>query len=163
MQIVKNKVGFIHYELKDEQGQVLDSSAGREPLGYIQGIGNLIPGLESELEGKKIGDKISTVIQPKDAYGEIDGNRILIVPKGNFQKNEGEPELEAGIRVQVDSNEGPQIALVTKIEGENVTLDLNHPLAGVTLHFDVEVVNVRDAEAVELEHGHVHGPGGHQH
>ena len=162
MQITKNKVGFIHYELKNCNGEVLDSSAGREPLGYIQGVGNLIPGLESELEGKKTGDKVSAVIAPKEAYGEIDSNRVHIVSKVGFQ-GDGNEELKEGMRVQVDTNEGQQVAMVTKIEGENVTLDLNHPLAGVTLHFEVEIIRVRDAETIELEHGHVHGPGGHNH
>ncbi|MEZ5003077.1 MAG: peptidylprolyl isomerase [Chitinophagales bacterium] len=162
MQIAKNKVGFIHYELKNEKGEILDSSAGREPLGYIQGIGNLIPGLEKELEGKKTGDKLSVVIAPEDAYGTFNPNAVHVVPKSGFQ-GEGNEELQEGMRVQVDSNQGVQIAMVTKIEGENVTLDLNHPLAGVTLYFSVEIMGVRDAEAVELEHGHVHGPGGHHH
>jgi len=162
MEIGNKKVATIHYELKNGEGQVLDSSAGRDPLVYIQGIGMLIPGLESELNGKKQGDNVTAVIEPKDAYGDYQEANVHVVPKAGFQ-SEGDETLQPGMRVQVDTNNGQQVALVTKIEGEDVTLDLNHPLAGQTLHFAVEVVDVREATAEELDHGHVHGPGGHQH
>jgi len=162
MKIEKNKVVQIHYTLSNEEGQVMDSSANSEPLSYIQGIGNLIPGLENELEGKAVGDKLIAVIQPADAYGERDAQKQHVVPKSGF-RSEGSEELQIGMRVQVDTGEQKAVAMVTNIEGENVTLDLNHPLAGMTLHFDVEVIEVRDAQQEELDHGHVHGPGGHQH
>jgi FKBP-type peptidyl-prolyl cis-trans isomerase SlyD len=160
MNISKNKVVNIHYTLSDKEGQVLDSSKNSDPLAYIHGIGALIPGLETELEGKAVGDKLLAVIQPSDAYGEWDTNKQHVVSKQGFK---GDEELKVGMRVQVDTGQGHAVAVVTSIEGEEVTLDLNHPLAGMTLHFDVEVTDVREASQEELDHGHVHGPGGHHH
>ena len=160
MKVAENKVVQMHYTLKDEKGTVLDSSDGREPLAYIQGVGNIIPGLEKEMDGKAVGDKLNAVIAPEDAYGVRQESMIQEVPKSGFQ---GDEELAAGMQVQVGTNNGTAVATVTNVGDENVTLDMNHPLADVTLHFDVEVMEVRDATAEELEHGHVHGPGGHQH
>jgi len=162
MNIEKNKVVQLHYTLTNDEGQVMDSSANGAPLAYIHGIGNLIPGLEKELEGKAAGDKLLAKIAPAEAYGEWEAGKQHVVPKSGF-KGEGNEQLEIGMRVQVDTGQQQAIAMVTNIEDENVTLDLNHPLAGMTLHFDVEVVEVRDAAQEELDHGHVHGPGGHQH
>lgn len=150
----------MHYTLKDDKGLTLDTSDGREPLAYIQGVGNIIPGLEKEMEGKEVGDKLQAVISPEEAYGVRQENLVQKVPKSGFQ---GDEELKEGMQVQVSTNNGVAIATVAGIDGEEVTLDLNHPLADVTLHFDVEVMDVRDATKDELEHGHVHGPGGHQH
>ena len=160
MKVADKKVVQMHYTLKDETGATLDSSDGRDPLAYIQGVGNIIPGLEKEMEGKATGDKINVVIAPEDAYGVRQDNLVQIVPKSGFQ---GDEELSKGMQVQVGTPNGEAIATVTKIEGDDVTLDMNHPLADATLHFDVEVMEVRDATAEELEHGHVHGPGGHKH
>jgi len=160
MNISKNKVVQIHYTLKDKEGQVLDTSANSDPLAYIHGIGALIPGLESELEGKSEGDKLLAVIEPEDAYGEWDAGKEHVVSKDGFR---GDEELTTGMRVQVDTGQGHAVAVVTKIDGNAVTLDLNHPLAGMTLHFDVEIMGVREATAEEIDHGHVHGPGGHHH
>ena len=160
MKVGENKVVQMHYTLKDDKGTVLDSSDGREPLAYIQGIGNIIPGLEKEMDGKEVGEKLTAVIAPEDAYGVRQETMVQEVPKSGFQ---GDEELQAGMQVQVGTSNGTAIATVTKVGDENVTLDMNHPLADVTLHFDVEVMDVRDATAEELEHGHVHGPGGHQH
>ena len=150
----------MHYTLKDDQGIVLDSSEGKTPLAYIQGAGNIIPGLEKQLEGKAIGDKINAVVAPEEGYGTRHDNLVQVVSSQGFQ---GDEELTEGMQVQVETNNGVSIALVTKIDGEDVTLDLNHPLAGMTLHFDVEITNVREATSEELDHGHVHGPGGHEH
>ena len=161
MKIESNKVVHMHYKLTNTSGEVLDNSEGQEPLAYIQGIGNIIPGLEKEMEGKKVGDKLTASIEPKDGYGEIKSELIQIVPKSGFEG--GENELKIGMQVQVETNDGLQVANVTSIEGEDVTLDLNHPLAGMQLNFNVEVMEVRDATADELEHKHVHGPGGHHH
>lgn len=160
MKIEDNKVVQMHYQLTDENGTVIDTSAGHEPLTYIQGVGNIITGLEKQLAGKSAGDKVKAVVEPGEGYGERNENLIQIVPKSGFQ---GDEELTVGMQVQVGTQEGQAIASVTKIEGEDVTLDMNHPLAGETLNFDVEVVSVRDATKEELDHGHVHGPGGHQH
>lgn len=160
MIIEKHKVVHIHYELKDKEGQVIDSSAGRDPLAYIQGIGNLIPGLEKELEGKQKGDKLLAIIQPDEAYGHYDANKVFVVNRSGFQ---GTEEINPGMRVQVDLEKGPAVAVISKVDGDDVTLDMNHPLAGQVLHFDVEVLEIREADAEEISHGHVHGPGGHQH
>lgn len=162
MQVSQNKVVTIHYTLTNDEGQKMDSSRKGQPLPYIHGIGNLIPGLEKELEGKSAGAKLLAVIEPKDAYGEWESSKEHLVPLAGFQ-GQGDEKLATGMRVQVDMGEQKAVAMVTKIEGDQVTLDLNHPLAGQTLHFDVEIMDVRDAEQVELDHGHVHGPGGHEH
>jgi FKBP-type peptidyl-prolyl cis-trans isomerase SlyD len=153
VQISDKTVVDIHYSLKDKQGELLDSSEGRSPLAYIQGIGNIIPGLEKALEGKTAGDKIQAVIQPEDAYGVRDEQLVWTVPKSNFQE-QSEVRINAQFRVETD--QGMRVATVTGVEGDNVTVDLNHPLAGEELHFDVEVINVREATKEELSHGHVH-------
>lgn len=161
MKIEANTVVHMHYKLTNANKEVLDNSEGQEPLAYIHGIGNIIPGLEKEMEGKKVGDKISAYVAPQDGYGEIVAELIQIVPKAGFDG--GEDELQVGMQVQVETNEGGQVANVTNIEGEDVTLDLNHPLAGMELNFDVEVIEIRKATTEEIEHKHVHGPGGHKH
>ncbi len=160
MQITNNKVVQMHYKLTDDQGNVIDSSEGREPLSYLQGAGNIIPGLERQMEGKAAGDKFKAVVEPAEGYGEYDESLMQVVPKSGFQ---GDMEPEVGMQVQVGTQQGTTIASIAKIEGEEVTLDMNHPLAGMRLNFDVEVVDVRDATEEELAHGHVHGPGGHEH
>ena len=160
MIIAKESVVTMHYTLKNEAGEVLDTSAGREPLVYLHGVGGLISGLEKELEGKQANDKLNAVIPPEEAYGSRRDDLLRVVSKEGFQ---GEEALVEGMRVQLETDRGPAVAVVSGIEGENVTLDLNHPLADVTLHFDVEVLNVREAEVEEIAHGHVHGEGGHQH
>lgn len=161
MNIEPNKVVQIHYTLANDNNEVMDSSREREPLAYIHGIGQLVPGLENELNGKKAGESFKAAIKPEDAYGMQDDNLIAKVAKSGFTG--GSNELEVGMQVQVETQEGAKIAHVAAIEGEEVTLDLNHPLAGMTLHFDVEVMDVREATAEELEHGHVHGADGHHH
>jgi FKBP-type peptidyl-prolyl cis-trans isomerase SlyD len=163
MKIEKDKVVHIHYTLTNGDDELIDTTDGKGPLAYIHGYNYVITGLETELTNKVVGDKFETVIKKEDAYGEYDMELVYIVPKKNFDGGEG--ELEVGMQVQVDVSEDQKeaIALVTKIEGEEVTLDLNHPLSGEELHFDVEVVEVRDATSEELDHGHVHGPGGVEH
>jgi FKBP-type peptidyl-prolyl cis-trans isomerase SlyD len=163
MKIAQNRVVQMHYTLKDEHGSTIDSSEGQEPLAYIQGIGNVVPGLEDALEGKSKGDKLQVIIEPADGYGDRNDEMVQQVSKSGFQSGEESEELVPGMQVQIETNNGPSIAMVTNIEGDNVTLDLNHPLAGVTLNFDIEVVDVRASTDEEIEHGHVHGPGGHHH
>lgn len=160
MQVQKNKVVAIDYKLTNAKGELIDSSANHGPLLYIQGIGNLIPGLEKELEGKSAGDNIKVTIAPKDGYGERNDSLCQTVPKTQFESTEA---LEVGMQFEVETEQGELVVAVTKIEGDNVTVDGNHPLAGVELHFDVTVKQVRDASAEELAHGHVHGEGGHHH
>lgn len=156
MQISKHKVAAIHYTLTNNEGQVLDSSAGREPLYYIQGIGNLIPGMEEGLEGRKQGDKFDLKVSPEKGYGVKDDKMIQRVPRSAF----GGGEIKKGMQFQ--TNHG-QVVTVTEVDLSEITVDANHPLAGVELNFAVEVVSIREATADELAHGHVHGPGGHHH
>jgi FKBP-type peptidyl-prolyl cis-trans isomerase SlyD len=160
VKIENNRVVQIHYTLKDDQGEILDSSINQDPLPYIHGVGALIPGLEKQLLGKEKGDKFTAIVDPADGYGEYDEEQVFEVPADGFQ---GEDEIELGMQVQLDTEDGPAIATVTEIEGDVITLDLNHPLAGVSLHFEVEVMEVREATKQELEHGHVHTPGAHHH
>lgn len=162
MTVDKSKAVFIEYVLKNAEGELIDTTEGRGPLGYIHGFNYLIAGLENELNGKKVGDKFDLKLGEEEAYGPYDTELVYIVPKANFEG--GEEELEIGMQVEVNTNQdGNAIALVTNIEGEEVTLDLNHPLAGEELNFSVEVVNIREASQDELDHGHVHGEGGVHH
>ncbi len=160
MEIMADRVVLIHYTLKDDNGAVLDSSAGGEPLAYIQGHGNLVPGLEKALEGQQEGSTLAVSIAPADGYGVRDEGLIQRVPKRSLQ---GAGELKKGMQFQARTEDGMRLFTVTAVVGDMVTLDGNHPLADQTLNFDVEVVTVREATGEELEHGHVHGAGGHHH
>lgn len=154
MQISRHTVASIDYKLTDDQGQVLDTSEGREPLTYLHGAGNLIPGLETALEGNAPGDSVSVTVDPSEGYGERDENLIQQVPMAAF---EGVDEIEPGMRFQATDEQGQgRIVTVTAIEGDEVTVDANHPLAGVPLNFEVSVVEVREASEDEIEHGHAH-------
>lgn len=160
MQVAADAVVLIHYTLKDDAGKVIDSSAGGEPLAYIQGHGNLVPGLEKALEGKKDGDSIAVSITPADGYGVRNEALVQRVPRRSLQ---GAGDIRKGMQFRAQTDEGMRVFTVTAVVGDMVSLDGNHPLADQTLHFDVEVVNVREATEEELEHGHVHGVGGHHH
>ena len=157
MQISKDLVASIHYTLKNAEGEVLDTSEGQEPLHYVHGAQNIVPGLEKELEGKTSGDKLSVVVEPIDGYGEYNAELIQELPKDMFA---GVDNIEVGMEFQSQTPEGGmQIIEVKSIDGDKVTVDGNHPMAGQTLHFDVEITAVREATKDELEHGHVHGEG----
>ncbi len=160
MQVAADKVVLIHYTLKDDKGEVIDSSAGSDPLAYIQGHGNLVPGLEKALEGKQKGNKVIVSVPPEEGYGKHDAKLIQRIPKRSLQ---GASQVKKGMQFQARTDEGVRVFTVTAIAGDMVTLDGNHSMADKTLHFDVDVVEVRDATAEELEHGHVHGAGGHHH
>lgn len=160
MQVSKDKVVSIDYTLRDDQGQVLDTSSGREPLPYLHGAQNIIPGLEAALEGKRVGDTLSVTVLPADAYGERDAELVQDVPRDRFQ---GVSQIEPGMQFQAQTPQGRRIVTVTKVDDQNVTVDANHPLAGQTLHFEVTVKDVRQATPEEVQHGHAHGPGGHHH
>ena len=160
MQISKDKVVSIDYTLTDSKGEVLDSSSKGHPLQYIQGQGHLIPGLEKVLEGKKTGDSLKAQIPASEGYGARDESLMQTLSKESF----GEiPDLKVGMELEAESDEGVRVITVVGIEGDEVIVDGNHPLAGMDLHFDVTVVGVREATKDELGHGHVHGPGGHHH
>lgn len=160
MQIANDVVASIEYTLTDDKGNVIDSSVGGEPLAYLHGAGNIIPGLESALEGKKVGDSFKVSVAPAEGYGEKDEGLLQVVPRSMFR---GVDQVEVGMQFHAQTDYGMQVITVAKVEGDNVTVDGNHPLAGQNLNFDVKVVEVRAATAEELEHGHVHGPGGHHH
>lgn len=152
--IGNNQVVSMHYTLTDSTGNVLDSSNEGAPLSYLHGAGNIIPGLEQALVGKAEGEQVQAVIAPEEAYGEPQPDLVQVLPKEAFQ---GVDQVEPGMRFQAESADGSTRQLtVTDVEGDEVTVDANHPLAGVELHFDVKVVDVRDATEEELEHGHVH-------
>jgi len=160
VEVSADKVVLIHYTLKDDKGAVLDTSAGGDPLAYIQGHGNLVAGLEKALEGKQHGSKVIVSVPPEEGYGKHDAKLIQRVPKRSLQ---GAGQIKKGTQFQARTEDGMRLFTVTAIVGDMVTLDGNHPLADQTLHFDVDVVSVRDATSEELEHGHVHGAGGHHH
>lgn len=151
----------MHYELKDAEGEVLDSSKGQEPLVYLHGAGNIIPGLEEALVGKTVGDTVDAVIAPEKGYGMPVDALVQTVPKEAF--GEEVSKVEVGMRFQAETEQGPVPVVVTAMDDTTVTVDGNHPLAGKELHFNVSIAEVREASAEETEHGHVHGPGGHQH
>ncbi|NNM51748.1 MAG: peptidylprolyl isomerase [Pseudomonadales bacterium] len=160
MKIATNKVALINYTLSNDQGEVLDSSEGAEPLAYIHGAGNIIPGLENALQGRQKGDSFKVSIPAEEGYGERDDRLTQVVSKDMFS---GVDEIEIGMQFHAQTDAGMQVITVTAVEGDEVTIDGNHPLAGETLHFDVDIVEVRDASSEELDHGHVHGTGGHHH
>ena len=160
MQIAQDTVVAIRYTLKNDAGETLDASSDGEPLTYLHGNGNLVPGLERALEGKKVGDKLSVAVPAADAYGELDGDLIQDVPRTAFR---GIDDIQIGMQFQAQSNHGPRSVVVTKVTPEVITVDGNHPLAGQNLNFEVEIADIRTATREELEHGHVHGPGGHHH
>lgn len=154
MQIAENTVAAIDYTLTDDAGEVLDSSEGREPLAYLHGAGNLIPGLEQALEGSTEGESMKVTVEPENGYGERSEDLIQNVPMEAFS---GVDQVEAGMRFQATDDQGNvRVVTVTDVADEEVTVDANHPLAGQKLHFDVNVVEVRAASEEEVEHGHVH-------
>ena len=153
MQVEKNKVIEIDYTLKDDNGQVLDSSEGKQPLSYIQGVGNLIPGVESALEGKSSGERVQITVPPETGYGVRDDSLVLSIERDKFSEVE---DLQEGVRFRMETPDGPMIFTVVQIGDAEVLVDGNHPLAGMTLNFDITIQSVRDATSEELDHGHVH-------
>lgn len=158
MSITKDQAVTIHYTVKSEAGETLDTSRGRDPLNYLQGAGNIVPGLEKALEGREAGAKLEVTLAPEEAYGVRDEKNVRNVP---LRKIATDGKVVAGATCRVQAADGVQLARVTAVRGDYATVDLNHPLAGMRLAFEIEVVAVRDATAEELAHGHVHGPGGH--
>jgi FKBP-type peptidyl-prolyl cis-trans isomerase SlyD len=157
MQIGAKKAVTIHYTLKDDAGEVLDTSDKRDPLTYLHGEGNVVPGLEAALEGKSPGDTLDVTLTPEQAYGQRDEAAVRNVPRRKLPAG----KVGVGTQFRMQTEDGILIGTVKALRGDYATVDLNHPLAGKTLHFAVNVVEVRDATEEELSHGHVHGPGGH--
>ncbi|PAU64840.1 FKBP-type peptidyl-prolyl cis-trans isomerase [Pseudomonas indica] len=161
MPIARNKAVSIDYTLTNDAGEVIDSSAGGAPLVYLHGAGNIIVGLEKALEGKQAGDEITVAIEPEDAYGEYSAELVATLSRAMF---EGVDELEIGMQFHASGPDGSmQIVTIRDLEGDDVIVDGNHPLAGQRLNFQVKVVDVRDATTEEIAHGHIHGEGGHHH
>jgi FKBP-type peptidyl-prolyl cis-trans isomerase SlyD len=158
MQVADNMAVSIHYTLTNDDGEVLDSSRGDEALVYLQGTGNIISGLEKALVGKVAGDKFNVRIAPEDAYGELADDMIQVISRDMF---EGIDDIEVGMQFHADVSYGSGVVTVVSIDDDNITIDGNHPLAGVALTFDVEVIDVRAATEEEAAHGHIHGAGCH--
>ncbi len=161
MNIQSNSVVTIAYTLTGDDGTVLDSSENNGDLYYLHGHQNIIPGLEEALTGRTVGDRINTAIAPEKGYGERQEDLVFDVPRSQLPEDE---ELEPGMQFRAQTSDGQQMLVtVMEIGDETVTLDANHPLAGQTLTFAVEILGIRDATSEEIDHGHVHGPGGHAH
>ena len=161
MTITQHKVVTVHYKVVDvESGQLIDSSENAEPMTYLHGAQNIIPGLEKALEGKTVGDEIEVTVAPEDAYGDYADERVQQVPLEAFNSME---KVEPGMAITAQTEHGPVDLIIVEVDETTVTVDGNHPLAGKSLNFSVKIESVRDASAEEVEHGHVHGPGGHHH
>jgi len=160
MTIADKKVVIIDYVLTNDEGQVLDQSENGD-FAYLHGAYNIIPGLETALAGKKAGDEFEVSVLPKEGYGEIDANMVQTVSIEMFDSPE---QVEVGNQFHAQAPDGQHILVtITGVDGDKVTIDANHPLAGQVLNFKGTIVEVRDASAEEIEHGHVHGAGGHHH
>jgi FKBP-type peptidyl-prolyl cis-trans isomerase SlyD len=159
MKAASGMVVTMHYTLTDDSGEILDSSRGGEPLSYLHGHGNIIPGLEKALEGVIAGHKAKVSVPAEEGYGEKNPEAIFEAPREHFPPD---MELKVGERVTADGPEGPISFMIVSVNDKGAVLDANHPLAGQTLHFDVEIVRVREATKEEIDHGHTH-EGGHQH
>lgn len=155
--IEKNKVASIHYKLTNDQGDVVDSSEGREPLDYLHGHGNLVAGLEKALVGKAEGDSLKVSVSPEEGYGVPDDSLVIDVPREHIPAD----DLAPGMRFSAETSGGMRLFVVLEVAEDSVKLDGNHPLAGETLHFEVDVVSIREAEPEEISHGHVHSDGHH--
>jgi FKBP-type peptidyl-prolyl cis-trans isomerase SlyD len=160
MQIADKMVVTIDYTLKDDNGNILDSSNDGN-FAYLHGSNNIIPGLENALTGKSAGDEVDVTVSPAEGYGERNDSMVQAVPRDMF---DSEQEIEVGMQFHAQSPEGDMVVVtVTDVDKDDITVDGNHPLAGMNLNFGVKVVDVREATAEEMGHGHVNGPGGHQH
>ena len=154
MKICDHAVVAMHYTLTNAAEEVLDSSEGQDPLIYLHGTGGVIPGLEAALLDKVVGDQFTAVIEPDDAYGAVNPSLVQVVPRSAFA---GVESIEAGMRFTASDGEGDQQSVaIAEVNGDEITVDGNHPLAGQTLHFEVEVISVRAATEEEISHGHVH-------
>jgi FKBP-type peptidyl-prolyl cis-trans isomerase SlyD len=154
MVIEKDRVVTIDYKLQDSTGEVIDASEASDPLIYLHGNDNIIPGLEKHLLGRKAGDKVDCVVPAGEGYGERDEALVIKISKAEFGDNAA---IEPGMQFEAHGEDGAQIVTVMSVEGDEVTIDANHPLAGEELHFSVQIREVREATAEELEHKHIHG------
>lgn len=160
MQIANNTAVSIHYTLTNDLGEKIDSTIDGDPLDYLHGKGNIIPGLETALTGKVVGDKFNIRIEAADAYGELSDDMIQVVSRDMF---DGIDKVEVGMQFHAAVNSGTGIITVVKVDGDDITIDGNHPMAGQALNFAVEIMAVRPATKDEIQHGHIHGAGCHHH
>ena len=161
MPIKDNQVVTLNFTLKDEEGSIIEETTKEEPFSYLSGNSQILPKLEENINGMLIGSKKSVVLEPSEAYGEYKEDAIQSVNRSEFPEG---TKLEKGMGFVANTPDGRQMPFtVTKVEGDDITLDFNHPLAGKKLTFEVELLNIREASPEELQHGHVHGPGGHHH
>ena len=160
MTIENRKVVSFHYTLCNDMGVKLESSEGRDPLVYLHGYRNIVPGLEKAMAGREVGDNFEVTVEPKDAYGERNPNAIQRLSAKLFPNPK---KLVPGQIVELKTKKGPMQAVVVKVGRFNIDVDTNHPLAGQSLTFNVEITDIRDATQEEIDHGHVHGPGGVSH
>lgn len=159
--IADGKVVTLNYTLKDDAGELIDSSEGAEPLLYLHGAENIVPGLEKALTGKAKGEKLKVTVEARDGYGDRDEGGVHRVSRSQFPPK---LKLQRGMQLGAEGPDGEAVPVwVVGVEGDAVVIDFNHPLAGVRLNFDVEVVDIRDASHEEVAHGHPHGPDGHHH
>jgi FKBP-type peptidyl-prolyl cis-trans isomerase SlyD len=158
MQITNNTAVSIHYTLTNDAGEKIDSTEGGEPMVYLHGRGNIITGLEKALHSKNPGDKFSARVEAADAYGEFSDDMIQTI---SIEMFDGIDKVEAGMQFHTAANSGSGIITVLKVDGDDITIDSNHPLAGQALNFDVEIVSVRLATKEEISHGHIHSAGCH--
>lgn len=156
MKATSGKVVSLHYTLTDDHGVLLDSSRGREPFAYLHGHGNIVPGLETGLEGSEAGFRSTVRVMPADGYGDYNPEAVFEVPRGQFPPGE---DIRVGMQVQGEGEHGILVFTVVEVNDRGVMLDANHPMAGKNLNFDVEVLEVREATEQELSHGHVHAHG----
>lgn len=160
MHIADDKVVSFHFTLTNDQGEVIESSRSQAPLTYLHGHGHLLASLEKALAGKASGEKFAVTLAPEEAYGQYDQALVQMVERSVFP---GNTEIQVGMQFVAEFPNGERVFTITDIEEDRVTIDGNHPLAGETLSFDIEIVEIRDATEEELTHGHAHGPGGHRH
>jgi len=160
MIIEKGKVVTFDYRLSDGDGEVIEDTADSSPMTYLHGHGNILAALEGALQGRQEGESLTVEVPPEQGFGYRDEGRVQRIP---IKHLEYRGRLQPGMVATVSTREGPRQVVVLKVGRFNVDADLNHPFAGLTLRFDVNVVSIRDATAEELDHGHAHGPGGHHH
>lgn len=159
MQITQNKVATLSYTLKNDKGDLLDQADAAHPFVYLHSANNIVIGLETRLDGKKVGDKLTAIVPPEEGYGLRDDTLTQKIPRSMFEGMD-DTMLVAGAQFEAQTNAGIEVITISKVEGDSIFIDANHPLAGETLHFDIEVLDVRDATEEELAHGHAHAGGG---
>lgn len=160
MNIEDNKIASFHYTLSNTQGEEIESTRDKEPMTYLHGARNIIPGLEKVMQGRSVGDEFQAIVEPVEAYGERKEANVQRIPSKHFKKAN---QLKPGEILKIQTKRGPVQVTVLKVGRFNIDVDANHPLAGQTLIFDVEITAVRDATEEEIAHGHVHGPEGVEH